>query len=318
MNDVGREAGPWLDSADDLSRLLWRQSGIITRSQALKHMSPKTVDHRIRSARWRRLHRGVFATQTGELTADQRLWAAVLAVGPHAVLAGPTAASRCGMRGHIVQASRRIHVLIPAAVRDRNPPPEVTLHRSRSLTPADLHLIGTPPHTTIVRSIVDAASWANTNDDAYGTIASAFQQRLLNATDVEATLRRLSHVRRRALIRQAAIDAAGGVHSVPERQLVRGIRADGLPLPTLQVKRRDSAGRTYYLDGFYEDWQLHIEVDGGQHTYWRSYWQDMRRQNAAWIAGDRVLRYPSMAVRYYLPQVVAEIRSALIKAGWRP
>ena len=99
---------------------------------------------------------------------------------------------------------------------------------------------------------------------------------------------------------------------------MRGLRLDGLPVPILQVIRRTSAGNTYFLDGYFEEWKVHIEVDGYQHTDTQTYWEDMHRQNELWIAGDRVLRFPSMAVRYHLPLVIAQIRSALISAGWRP
>lgn len=280
-------------------------------------MSRAALDHRVRAGRWLRLSRGVFATVTGELTVDQQLWSAILTVGPHAVLAGPTAAAQCGMRIPLDRSARRTHILLPADVRDRNPPAEIIVHRTTSLPSGDINRLGLPPHTTIARSIVDAASWAATDELAYTIVAAAFQQRRVNAAEIGDTLRRMSRVHRRSLIQQAAIDAAGGVHSLPEGLLVRGLRAGRLPMPALQVLRRVGA-HTYYLDGYYEDWSIHLEVDGGQHADPSTYWQDMRRQNEIWIGGDRVLRFPSFAVRYHLPQVTAQIRAALITAGWTP
>ena len=50
----------------------------------------------------------------------------------------------------------------------------------------------------------------------------------------------------------------------------------------------------------------------------RDWWDDMKRQNALWIAGDRVLRYPVWAVLTEPQRVITEIRAALIAAGWTP
>ncbi|HKT02761.1 MAG TPA: DUF559 domain-containing protein, partial [Rugosimonospora sp.] len=89
-----------------------------------------------------------------------------------------------------------------------------------------------------------------------------------------------------------------------------------LPRPVLQVRRRDAAGGTRYLDGYYERWRIHIEIDGGQHLAAGTYWQDMERQNNLWIAGDRVLRFPAWVIRDRPADVVAQVRAALRAAGW--
>ena len=314
MHERRREPGRWLDEADPLTQLLWRQDDIVARNQARMHLSSKTIEHRLNSGRWRRVHRSVYVTNAGRLTRDQRLWAAILCVGPGAVLGGLTAAERCGLSGF---SNNSIHVVIPANRRDDNPPPGVVVHRSSLLDHCDVNRLGAPPHTTAARSVVDAASWASTDATSYTLIAAAFQQRLVIADDIAGILHRMPRLRKRALIRQAADDAGGGIHSLPEGLLVRGLQADRLPLPRLQVLRRDGAGRKYYLDGYYEEWRLHLEVDGSQHTDTRSYWKDMQRQNALWIAGDRVLRFPSFAIRNELPAVLTEIRRALRAAGWR-
>jgi hypothetical protein len=47
-------------------------------------------------------------------------------------------------------------------------------------------------------------------------------------------------------------------------------------------------------------------------------WADMRRQNDLWIAGNRILRFPSWLVRRDPAAVAAQVRAALLAAGWRP
>jgi hypothetical protein len=44
----------------------------------------------------------------------------------------------------------------------------------------------------------------------------------------------------------------------------------------------------------------------------------MRRQNEIWIAGDRVLRFPAWLVHRRPAEVAAQIRTALVAAGWSP
>ena len=44
----------------------------------------------------------------------------------------------------------------------------------------------------------------------------------------------------------------------------------------------------------------------------------MRRQNELWIPGDRVLRFPAWVVRERPSDVLAQVRAALIAAGWQP
>jgi very-short-patch-repair endonuclease len=298
---------------DPLTQLLCRQSDVLTRDQALAHLSPKAVEHRIRSGRWRRAHQGVYLAHNGPVTRQQQLWIAYLSVGRGGFLAGLTAAESCGLRGY---RSEVIHLLIPGRQRERNPPRDVRAHRTYRLVRGEVNTLGLPPHTTAARSLVDAAQWAHSDALAVAIIAAGFQQRLVAGRDVHAILDRLPHVPRRALIREAAADATGGAHSLPEAQFVRELRRAGLPVPVLQVRRRDASGGVRYLDGYYPEWRLHIEIDGAQHLEARTYWQDMRRQNALWIAGDRVLRFPSWAIRHHPTEVLAQVKSALRAAGW--
>jgi very-short-patch-repair endonuclease len=80
----------------------------------------------------------------------------------------------------------------------------------------------------------------------------------------------------------------------------------------------DADGRRRYVDAAFEPWGVHIEIDGRQHMEVRSWWADMKRQNALGVHGRRVLRFPAWALRNEPDVVIAQIRAALIAAGWRP
>jgi very-short-patch-repair endonuclease len=58
-------------------------------------------------------------------------------------------------------------------------------------------------------------------------------------------------------------------------------------------------------------------VDGGQHIEAKGWWADMKRQNAAWVEGERILRFPSWVIRDHPDEAFAQVRAALMAAGWR-
>ncbi len=214
---------------DPLESLLDRQCGVIARWQALGLITEKALRHKVASGRWRSIHRGVYLAYGGTLTDVQRWWIAALAVSPttadstvdgrSAHLAGITALQALGLRG---VRSDRIHVLI-AHSRRFTMPAGVILHRTTDLPSYDLH-IGRPlPITAPWRSVVDAAAWARSDDEARLIIAASFQQRLVSASDIDTVLNRRPAVRRRLLITETARDCAEGSHSVGELGLVGSV-----------------------------------------------------------------------------------------------
>ncbi|HEX8628920.1 MAG TPA: hypothetical protein VF755_12200 [Catenuloplanes sp.] len=182
----------------------------------------------------------------------------------------------------------------------------------------DVNRVGAPPHTTNARSLVDAARWAGSDDQARAIIASGFQQRLVGGDDIHEVVYRVHRLPRRSLILAAANDAREGSASLPELRYLRASRRAGLPEPSRQHRRVDGSGRTRYLDVYYRPWGVHVEIDGAQHLDVRAQWADMKRQNDVWISGDRVLRFPAWLVREHPDEVIAQVRAALTAAGWRP
>jgi cytochrome c biogenesis protein len=177
---------------------------------------------------------------------------------------------------------------------------------------------GLPPRTAPARPMVDAASWAPTSDRARAIVAATFQQRLVTVEMVEAVLAQRRQVRRHRLIAETARDAAGGSESISELDFLQLCRSGRLPEPARQTLVIDVSGRSRHRDAYFPEWHLHVEVDGAQHKDVASWWADMQRQNEMWVSGDRVLRFPASAIRHDPQRVIAQIRAALIAAGWRP
>jgi len=308
------------DDASDLDWLIFAQAGVLTYAQAVAHLSPGLVRHRVASRRWRRVAFGVLVTEPGPLTADQHAWVAVLAAGPGAVLAGLAAARAGGLRGRWKRTAT--DVLVPGARKApdllRRLPvdlPAVKVRRTRTLPEDDLQR-GRPDRTSMARSVVDAAQWAPSDDEARAVIVAACQQQRVLPAEILAVTARLPRAHRRALVVTAATDAAGGAGSLAEIDFARLCAARGLPRPSLQRKRTDASGRVRYLDAYWEEFRLHVEVDGAHHTDARQWEADMRRQNDIWISGDRILRFSAAMVRSRPDEVAAQLTRALSAAGW--
>jgi very-short-patch-repair endonuclease len=304
------DAGEW-------EWLLFRQHGVVSRRQALRFMSSKVLWRNTASGRWRAEHRGVYVTHNGPLTPHQHLWVASLAVGSGrpALLGGLSALAVLGLRRF---TSSAVHVLIPSRCRDNNPPAGVRVHRTSHLPAIDIHQRSDPPCTHAPRSVVDAAQWARSDAEARTIIAAAFQQRLVGGDEVERVLGRMPTVRRRALVLRTAKDACDGSETITELDLVSLCRTSGLPIPSRQVIRRDASGRKRYLDAYFDDWRIRIEIDGAHHMQVEQWWSDMARHNDLSVRGEVVLRFPAWMVREQPNDVVATIRDALISAGWHP
>jgi very-short-patch-repair endonuclease len=302
------------DDAADVDWLLFRQSGVLSRRQALRWMSDARLRHVVSSGRWTRPHRGIYVASNGEVTGLQHVWIGALATaagGRHR--SGLTALESYGFRGY---DARTIHVHAPASMQPRGLPSYVVVHRARLL--ASDRQRGLPARTTPARAAVDAARWAGSDDQARAIIAAAFQQRLVHGDGMLGTLARLPSVRRRALITVTIRDAATGSESIAEHDFLRLCRRGRLPVPARQSVTVDKYGQRRYRDAYFDEFDVHVEIDGGQHTDVREWWADMRRQNAMGIHGRRVLRFPAWALRHDSNRVIADLRAALIAAGWRP
>lgn len=308
---------------DAFGRLVRWQNGIISRSQALHFVSARSIRRAVESQRWRQVHWGIYQTQPGLLDLPQRQWVAVLAAGADlpahddeepACLGGLSALGLQGLR-HV--SADAIHVLVPARRRVMRTPANVVVHRTRLMPRRWQTRHVRPPATLPGRSVVDAAAWARSDDEARLIIAASFQQRIVTLRDVDAAAATMLTTRRRRLVLRTAWDCDGGSHSLTELDLVRLCRAAGLPVPTRQVRRTDRTGRTRYLDALFEEWKVAIEIDGAHHLNVRQMWDDAIRQNALELAGFVVLRYPAYVIREQPERVAAEIREALLRAGWR-
>lgn len=120
-------------------------------------LRPSSVRSRAASGSLHRVYRSVYALVPAELLTREGRWlAAVLACGPGAVLSHRTAAALHELR----RTDRaKIDVTIPRRSVCRHA--GIDVHRSTTLTPADVTLVDGIPCTTIARTLVDLAEVVN-------------------------------------------------------------------------------------------------------------------------------------------------------------
>jgi very-short-patch-repair endonuclease len=311
---------PWsVFDRDPLTTLIDVQAGVIARWQALQLLSRKAIEHRLATRRWRRVHRGVYLAYGGPVTLPQRHWIAVLAggFGPSLMDSdGPCLAGLSALQVHGLEriTSTHIDIVVPSE-RRLVAPAGVVVHRSVEI---DRHPASKPPTTTIGRAVVDAAAWARSDEQARLIIVASFQQRLVTEPEIWPVLDRLQNIPRHRLIVLTVNDASGGSHTLGELALVRICRSARLPLPDRQLCVRDLSGRQRILDAVFDRWKVAVEIDGAHHDDVAQRWDDNERDNSLILATYRILRFPTHVVREQPQRVAAQLRHALIAAGWNP
>ncbi len=299
------------DCAPD-HHLIGKQEGILRREQ-LRDLgySFHDVERELRAGRWKAHGPTVVALHNGPLTPAQNRWRALLNAGSDAALCARTALEVDGLRGWEDPA---VHVIFSKGAR---PPtlPGVVAHESRRYDAVvDRHPVALPWRTRIERSAIDAAAWSRSSRAACGLLAAVVQQRLATSDRLLTELQRVGQVRHRKVMAAALADIRGGAAAMSEIDFARICRRYGLPEPIRQRVRRDRDGRRRYLDAEFRARDgsiVVVEVDGAVHLLVRTYWDDMDRQNAFTLQGDRVLRYPTVAFYLQPARVAHEIGAAL-------
>jgi very-short-patch-repair endonuclease len=143
----------------------------------------------------------------------------------------------------------------------------------------------------------------------------AVQQGLATPEAVAEALLRVRRDRRRLLLHSVVHDLLDGARSLGELDIAEDLRRRGLPIPERQLLRKDRRGR-YYLDLYWPDFKLVVEIDGIHHAWAENVVGDALRQNALALDGDTVLRLPLLGYRMQPHDFFAQIERGLIAGGW--
>src|SRR5579864_5534239 len=290
------------------------QAAAVARSQSqLIGIDPDTMRNRVRSGRWQRLQRGVYATFSGEPLRETALWAALLRAGPEAVLSHQTAAERHGL---IDEPSPVISITVPAS---RHPAqakiPGMVVHRSDAIL-RTRHPAMLPPCTRVEDTVLDLIEIAPTFDDAYMWICRAIGRRRTTADRIAVAMAARKKMRWRREIALALGDAADGALSVLEYRYVHQVeRPHGLPVARRQARIRHGTGNRY-LDNLYAEYGVCVELDGTAAHPADEQWRDKRRDNANTLQDILTLRFGFRDMDEHRCETAAAVATLLSRRGW--
>ncbi|MDO5739909.1 MAG: hypothetical protein Q4P07_07140 [Ornithinimicrobium sp.] len=273
------------------------------------------TDHDVRAeitrGVWRKAGAHTICVDGPEPSGTGLLWRALWESGPRAVLDGPSALIAAGLQ-HWTQDV--VHLSVPhnATVREL---PGVVHHRSRGIGPiVSTGLRRTKPQVAVIR----AAEWAVSDRAAATLVAMTVQQRLVAPAQVMERWSQTARSRRRQLLDAVIRDVCDGAHSINELDIATACRARGLPPPTSQAVRTGSRGRVY-LDLFWDDYLVHVEIQGAHHLQGLKGVEDALRTNDVAIADHDVtsLQVPILGWRLRPTDFLGQIEAALVGRGWR-
>lgn len=221
---------------------------------------------------------------------------------PGSVLAGPSALVHDGFKGF--EQDKTFVTLPEGAQRPRAC--GLVPHWSTQLDDKDVHPRRFPRRTRPPRSIIDFTSWCGNDRYARAIVIAAFQQGLVDARSMREALSRRGPCRRRALIIESILDAAGGIHSLPERDFDDLRRRSGLPAPSRQRRLRTPNGR-YHLDVEWKQYGIAVEIHGIPHQRIRQWDADLLRGNEVVIAGRKLIFFTSYAIRHEQEVVIDQL-----------
>ena len=310
LNTARDAHGEWL-------MLLSVQAGIVDRGQAIRAgFSDRQIGHRLNSGRWQRVHAGVYATFSGPLSRNARLWSAVRWAGDGAMLSHETAAEVQGIIDGPV--GNKIHVTVPLRRRPAQlrPARGIIVHRTDQ---SHAQYVGpfALPRTRIEDTVLDLVATAPTFDRAYTWIARAVSRQLVATSSLRAAVADRPRVRWREWLNDSFEVSGEGVHSPLELRYVRDVeKAHGLPESRHQA-RRDLNGKTHHKDSWYPQYRVAVEIDGPMYHQHERVQVDRDRDNANLAADDvKTFRFGPVAVTERVCESAAMVATTLQRNGW--
>jgi len=240
-----------------IAALADRQHGVVAYRQLVALGFSHGAIKRLLGKGWLHpIHRGVYAVGYRKLTPKGYWMAAVLARGPDALLSHYAAAALWALRP---SNSTTIDVTVPT--RGRQSRPQIRVHCSATLQPADITCLEGIPVTSLARTLLDLAAVLRP-DPLITAIEAAERLQLFDLRAIERTLacnprRHGNRALRQAL---AAYHPPTTTKSGFERHILRRLHAAGVPEPHVNTI---IAG--HEVDLYFPSSRLVVELDGSQY-----------------------------------------------------
>ena len=283
--------------------------GVVTRQALIKAgISREHIRLEVERGVWHRVGWHTLCIDGFEPRGRGLWWRALWEAGRRSVLDGATSLLAAGLTGW---QEAMIHVSVPVDTRVR--PIDGVEHRHVPLI-GDISggaLRRTKPEIAVVR----AAQWARTDRQAATLIAMTVQQRLARPEDVLARWEGVLHTNRRPFLDAVIRDVCAGAHSLSELDFAWMCRERGLPEPSRQVLRPGERGNAY-LDVFWDELGIHVEIQGAGHYQGLAVIDDALRFNALNLgdADMKSFQVPLLGLRTCPELFMAQIERAIRRA----
>jgi predicted transcriptional regulator of viral defense system len=295
---VGRKNDPYVrfhvqravDGA--VAELAARQHGVVGLHQLGQlGLSARAAQLRADSGRLHRIHHCVYSLVPLTLLGrNARFMAAVLACGPEAALS-----YRCAAALHEIRSTARTNIDVTIPSRSPRKHAGVDVHRSTTLTPADVAVAHGIPCTTVARTLLDLAQVIKGRP-----LERALDQaEILQLLDLDALLDQIERNKARpAAKRLRAVLDQHYIGSTPtwselEEAFLAACRRAGLPMPDVNalVDPGDADPTAIRVDFIWRDERVIVETDGHRtHSTRQAFEEDRLRDQRLAVAGWIVIR----------------------------
>jgi hypothetical protein len=302
-----------------LTRLLDHQFNVITRHQALAiGITRSALRHKLRrGGPWRTILPGVYVTETGSMTPEQREMAALLYAGRGSVITGAAAVRRF----HLTCAGlNEIDVLVRIGARRQSAGLARIQHTSRM--PTDLWSTRGLRFAPLPRAVADAARGMKRFEDVQAVVCEAVQR---GRCQVEELIEELNAGPKTGsrFFREALLEIAAGIRSVAEGELKQEIDRSNLEKPMYNPRLYLFDGRTFTLLGIPDAWwqraYVAAEVDSLQyHFKAKDHEETVARHNRMEAEGIHMLHFLPRNIKPERQIILAQLRDAIAAGCQRP
>jgi hypothetical protein len=282
--------------------VLARQDQLITRKQALQHMTQAEITARL-GRFWQVVLPGVYATFTGGLAIRHYWRAALLHAGPASLLNDLDSLRAHRIRNLPTDARTRVLVADRVQVSSRD---FVVVRRTKRLPKAVM--VDGFPTAPIGRALCEFAARYEDQREAFAVVAGAVQSRRVSMDSLVDEVRHGPNRGRPRLIR--ILDQLGaGTRSAPEDDFRRLVLAsDELPEPLWNCLLQLPGGRKVSPDALFVDSGLVHETNGREfHEGFDDFDSMQERHDALVTAGLTVLHNSPRRIRDEGREVIAQV-----------
>jgi hypothetical protein len=294
---------------DRLESLLRAQYRVVARRQLVECMMTRSaIQHRVGlNGQWRIILPGVYAASNGTVSAQQREMAALLYAGPAGIITGPFAIRRYGI---VASGPDYIDVLVPVDLR-RKSVRFVHLIRTARM-PDEVYRAGPIRIAALARAVADSVRGYRDIRDAQTVICAALQREECTLAKLATELRE-GPKRGSALLLRGLRDAATGIWSAAEGDLMDLVRRSDLPEPEYNVTLYAPDGTLLgIVDAWWQRAGVAAEVESQEFHFKREDWQaTMARHNRITKHRVQLMHFPPSQIKSSGAKVVADIREAI-------